>query len=66
MPVLDMSNEGSEGLRDKTADHSGDGDTGDGLGFGRSQGTEHTDLDTDGSQVGKTAKSVLGDDPRAV
>ena len=56
----------ARGSRDETTDHSGDGDTGDGFSPGRSQGTEYADLDADGSQVGETAKSVLGNDPRAV
>ena len=53
-------------LRDETTDHSREGDTGDKFGFGWCHGTEDADLDTDGSQVGETAKSVLGNDPSTV
>lgn len=54
------------GLRDETTDHSRECDTGDDFGLGRGHGTKHTDLDTNGSQVGETTKSVLGNNPSSV
>ena len=53
-------------LRDETADHSGDGYAGNYFGLGGSHGTEHTDLNADGAQIGESAKGVLGDDPTTV
>ena len=53
-------------LRDKTTDHCREGDTRNDFGLGRGHGAEDTDLDADGSQVGETTKSVLGDDPGAI
>jgi hypothetical protein len=64
---FNVGNEGKRcSLRDETTDHSREGDTGDDFGLGWSHGAEDTNLDTDGSQVGKAAKGVLGNDPSAV
>lgn len=47
--------------RQETTDHSGASNAGDGTSTGWCEGTEDTDLDTEGSEIGEPAKGVRSD-----